>query len=125
MAELVYEKESYAVLGACFEVYKEKGCGFLEEVDHECLAIELELRGISFRSKAEFELTYKGRRLTSVYKPDFIVDDKIVLEIKAVSELANIHRAQLQNYLRATGYRVGLLVNFNHHPKIDYERIVV
>lgn len=120
---LIYENESYDVLGACFEVYKEKGCGFLEEVYHECLEIDLELRGIPFRSQLQLPLSYKGRSLKSVYKPDFVVNDKIILEIKSISALTDAHRAQVLNYLRGTGYRLGL-VNFNHHPKVEYERIV-
>lgn len=125
MAEIIYPQESYEILGACFEVYKTLGCGFLEEVYQECLEIELELRGIPFRPQAELPLVYKGRKLTSKYKPDFICYDKIILEIKAVTELANIHRAQVQNYLKGTGYRLGLLVNFNHYPKVENERIAL
>ena len=124
MAEIVYPKESYEVQGACFEIYKEKGCGFLEDVYQECLGIELEMRGIPFQAQAQIPLTYKSRKLKSVYKPDFIIDNKIVLEIKAVSDLSDIHRAQVQNYLKGTGLRLGLLVNFNHYPKVEYERIV-
>ena len=125
MAELIYANESYDVMGACFEVDKEKGCGFLEEVYQECLEVELQLRGIPFRAQAQLALSDKGRTLKAVYEPDFIINDKIILELKAVTERANIHRAQVQTYLRGTGYRLGLLVNFNHHPKVEYERIVV
>jgi GxxExxY protein len=121
---LHYEQESYAVLGACFEVYKQKGCGFLEPVYHECLAIEFELRGIPFQSELKLELEYKGRRLKHSYEPDFICFDRIIVEIKSVSALNDAFRAQLQNYLRATGHRLGFLVNFAHHPKLEYERIV-
>jgi GxxExxY protein len=121
---LLYEPESYAILGACFEVYKQKGCGFLEPVYHECLQIEFELRGIPFISKLKLELEYKGRKLTQPYEPDFICFDKIIVEIKAVTGLNDAFRAQLQNYLRATGHRLGFLVNFSHHPKLEYERII-
>jgi GxxExxY protein len=125
MGDVIYPTESYEIMGACFEVYKEIGCGFLEDVYQECLEIELQLRGVPFRPQVELPLAYKGRRLESKYKPDFICFDKIILEIKAVTELANIHRAQVQNYLKGTGYRLGLLVNFNHHPKVEYERIAL
>jgi len=81
MAEIVSPKESYEVQGACFEVYKDKGCGFLEDVYQECLEIELELRGIPFHVQAQMPLTDKGRKLKSIYKPDFIIDNKIVLKI--------------------------------------------
>lgn len=121
---LLYEQESYAILGACFEVYKQKGCGFLEPVYHECLEIEFEMRGIPFTSEVELELEYKGRKLRQTYKPDFICFEKIIVEIKAVSALHDVFRAQLQNYLRATGHRLGFLVNFAHHPKLEYERII-
>jgi len=121
---LLFEEETYQVLGACFEVYKDKGCGFLEAVYQECLEIEFELRSIPFQPQAELMLTYKGRPLKQRYIPDFICFGKIIVEIKAVSQLADEHRAQLHNYLRATGQRVGLLVNFGHCPKVEYERIV-
>jgi len=121
---LLYEQESYAVLGACFEVYKQKGCGFLEPVYHECLEIEFGLRSIPFQSELKLELEYKGRRLKQSYEPDFICFGRIIVEIKAVSALNDAFRAQLQNYLRATDHRLGFLVNFAHHPKLEYERIV-
>lgn len=125
MSEIIYPQVSFEIMGACFEVYKEKGCGFLEDVYQECLEIELELRGIPFVPQAQMPLTYKGHKLKSIYKPGFVIDNKIILEIKAVTELTDIHRAQVQNYLKGTGYRLGLLVNFNHYPKVQYERIVL
>ena len=120
----VYKEESYRILGACFEVYKEMGCGFLEALYQECLEMELGSIGIPFRAQAELGLKYKGRELKEKYLPDFICFDKIIIEIKAVSELDDIHRAQLHNYLKATGYKLGLLINFGHFPKVEYERIV-
>jgi len=125
MSEILYKEESYRILGACFEVYKEMGCGFVEPVYQECLEIELGLQGISFESQVQLPLAYKGSPLKGKYIPDFILFKKIVLEIKAVKELADDHRAQVYNYLRATGYRLGLLVNFGHHPGVEYERIVI
>ena len=125
MPEILYKDESYAVMGACFEVYKEKGCGFLEPVYQECLEIELGLLTIPFEAQCTLNLAYKGRPLKHVYVPDFICYGKIILELKAVSELANEHRAQVFNYLKATGHRLGLLVNFGHFPQLQYERIVL
>ena len=122
--EIAYKEESYQIVGACFEVYKEMGGGFLETVYQECLEIELLAQQIPFKSQAELFLNYKGRPLKQRYIPDFICFDKIILEIKAVSELADLHRAQIQNYLKATGYKLGLLVNFGHYPKLEHERIV-
>lgn len=122
--EPLFKEESYKIVGACFEVYREKGCGFLEPVYQECLEIELHAQGIPFFAQKPLPLTYKGVLLRSVYQPDFICYDKIVLEIKAVKEVADEHRAQVLNYLKATGMSLGLLVNFGHYPKAQIERIV-
>jgi GxxExxY protein len=122
--KLILEKETYAILGACFEVYKEKGCGFLEAVYQECLEMEFELRGINAKPLVQLPLFYKGRLLKKIYQADFICFDKVLVELKAVSHLADEHRAQIQNYLHATGMKVGLLVNFGHHPKVEHERFV-
>jgi GxxExxY protein len=122
--ELLFKEEAYAIVGACFDVYNELGCGFLEAVYQECLDMELSLRGIPYRAQAELGLTYKGRPLKQHYQPDFICFEKIILEIKAVSDLDDGHRSQVHNYLKATGHRLGLLVNFGHYPRLQYERIV-
>lgn len=125
MAEIVYPEESYRIQGACFEVYKEKGCGFLEPAYQECLEIELEFRRIAFRSQPELSISYKGRPLKQTYRPDIVCEGKIIIELKAVSRLLDEHRAQVHNYLRATGLRLGILANFAHFPKLEYERIVI
>ncbi|HVV02205.1 MAG TPA: GxxExxY protein [Verrucomicrobiae bacterium] len=121
---LLYREESFQVVGACFEVYKEKGCGFLESVYQECLGIEFQIRNIAHTVQKLLPLSYKGRVLQSTYIPDFLCLDKIVLELKAVTELMDEHRAQVLNYLRASGYRLGILANFGHYPKLQVERIV-
>lgn len=121
---LVQERETYAMLGACFEVYREKGCGFVEPVYQECLEIELRLQGIPFQAQTQLGLEYKGHPLTQVYRPDFVCFDSVVMEIKAVSALTDDHRAQVHNYLKASGLRVGLLINFGHYPGVEHERIV-
>ena len=123
MSEILYKDESYAIMGACFEVYKDKGCGFNEAVFQECLEIELELRGIPFKAQVELPLSYKGRALKSKFKADFICYDKIIVEIKAVSDLVDAHRSQVLNYLNATQHELGLLVNFGHYPKVEHERL--
>ena len=120
--ELIYEQESFQILGACFEVYKEKGAGFTEPIYQECLEIELTLRGIPFQPQPEVNMQYKGRTLVKTFRPDFIVFGKIIVEIKALSALCEEHRAQIQNYLNATGMHLGLLVNFGHVPKTEFER---
>lgn len=111
-------------MGACFEVYREKGCGFLEPVYQECLEVELRLQGIPFVAQKPLCLEYKGVALRSTYQPDFLCYENIVLELKAVKELADEHRAQVQNYLKATRVKLGLLANFGHYPKIEIVRIV-
>ena len=124
MADLIYKEASYEINGACFEVYKEKGCGFLEDVYQECLEIEFETQGIEFVAQHPLQLEYKKHPLRKKYIPDFICFEKIIVEIKSVTEITNVHRAQLQNYLKATGYKLGLLINFGHYPKVQIERIV-
>src|SRR6266481_2870272 len=124
-AELIYKEESYAVIGACFAVYKDKGCGFHEPVYHECLEIELEFQGIPFLSKPPQTLQYRGRTLIQTFSPDFLCYEKVILEIKAVSALVDEHRGQVLNYLSATGCKLGLLVNFGHYPKLEYERLLL
>ncbi|KFI21393.1 GxxExxY protein [Nitrosococcus oceani] len=123
--ELMYERESYAIRGAVFEVYREMGCGFLESVYQECLAREFSRKRIAYIAQPELTLIYKSVPLKQTYKPDFICHDKIIVEIKAVSNLADEHRAQVHNYLKATSMRLGLLVNFGHYPKLEIERIVM
>ena len=121
---LLYREESYKIIGACFEVYKEKGNGYLEAVYQECLAIELSERCIPFEEQRVLKLHYKGIELQRTYQPDFVCYDQIILEIKAVKLLADEHRAQIINYLKSTGFKMGLLVNFGHYPKLESERFV-
>lgn len=123
MTEIIYKKESYASIGACFEVYNAKGCGFLEPVYQECLAIEFEHQRIPAIPKPLLTLSYRDQILQQTYQPDFVCFEKIILELKAASILADEHRAQLLNYLHATGFVPGLLVNFGRYPKLEYERI--
>ena len=125
MNTIIYPELSYKIMGACFEVYKEKGCGFLEAVYQECLEMEFGDQAVSFAAQKKLNLAYKGRPLKQTYEPDFVCDDKVIVEIKAVSALTDEHRAQVHNYLRATGHRLGLLVNFGHFPKVESERIAL
>ena len=124
MSDLLYKDETYRIRGACFEVYKEKGSGFLEAAYQECMEIELGLEGIPFVVQPQLSLTYKGQVLKAKYVPDLICFDKIVVELKAVSSISNEHRAQVHNYLAATKMRLGMLINFGHHPKVEIERII-
>lgn len=124
MSEIIHKEESYRVMGACFEVYNEKGNGFTEPIYQECLELELGMQTIPFQAQANLPLSYKGQPLRQRFQPDFICFGKVIVEIKAVSALADEHRSQVLNYLNATGYRLGLLVNFGAHGKLEWERIV-
>lgn len=125
MGKLLLEDETYAIRGACFEVYKEKGNGYLEEVYQECLEIELEMQDIPFVAQPGLALTYKGRHMKKKYVPDFIVYGQVIVELKVVEALHDKHRAQILNYLNATGLKVGLLVNFGHFPRVEIERFAL
>lgn len=122
--ELIYAEECYRLVGACFEVYNEKGSGFLEPVYHDCLEMEFGLRDLPHLHEPRLQLSYKGRPIRHGYSPDFTCWDKIVLEVKAEDRLVDAHVAQLLNYLNATGYELGVLANFGHHPNLEWRRIV-
>ena len=121
----LYQQEGYDFMAATFDVYNEMGHGFLEEVYHESLELELKQRGISHISKPRLSLFYKGQQLKKQYEADLIVIGEIIVELKAVKALAAEHEAQLINYLRATGKRVGYLVNFGSFPKLEWKRFVL
>ncbi len=117
--------EGYDLMGAAFEVYNEMGHGFLEPVFQECLERELHKRRISYESQTDLTIYYKGEPLTQKYRCDLLVNDGIVVELKAVKAILPEHRAQLMNYLRATGLRVGYLINFGCSQELEWERIVL
>lgn len=123
--EFLLAAETFQIRGAIFEVNRTMGGGFLEAVYQECLAREFEARSIPFRATPNLTLSYKGELLRQTYSPDFICFDAIIVELKAVRELAPEHRAQLCNYLRATGLKVGLLVNFSATSRAAVERMVI
>jgi len=125
MSKLIYEDKTFAIRGAVFEVYNEMGCGFLEAVYQECLEKELRLRDIPFVGQTALQLVYKGETLTQTYKPDLICFDSIIVELKALSATTGEHNAQVLNDLKATGMRLGLLVNFGCYPKATIERLVL
>ena len=122
--EILFKDESYRIVGACFEVYNDLGNGFLEAVYQEALRYEFQWQGIPFEEKPQIQLCYKGTTLTQTYQPDFLCHKEIIVELKAVKSLADEHRAQVINYLKATRKKLGLLVNFGHHPRLEYERLV-
>lgn len=123
--KILYAEESYKIIGACFNVYKMIGCGFLEPVYQECLGVEFKYQNIPSIAQKELVLQYRGQNLRKTYRPDYICFDKIILEIKAVSKIIDEHRAQILNYLYASGYKLGILVNFGHYPQLEYERIAL
>jgi GxxExxY protein len=121
----IYKDEGYQLMGAAFEVYNHRGHGLAEEIYQECLEIELELRDIRFDAKQELLCHYKGRQLKKWYIPDLFVFDCLVVELKAVTELAPEHEAQLINYLRLTHRPVGYLINFGHKDTLEWKRIIL
>lgn len=122
---LLLEEEAFRVRGAVFEVRREMGSGFLEAVYQECLAREFLRRDIPFVSQPALALSYKKQVLKQIYVPDFVCFESIIVELKAVREIAPEHRAQVINYLRATGLRLGLLVNFGDSAKAQVERFIL
>ncbi len=123
--KILFKEESFAIQGAVFEVSREIGCGFLEAVYQECLQREFELRNIPFQAQVELPIQYKGRYISQRYIPDFICFQAIIVELKSVKEVVDEHRAQVFNYLKASNFRLGLLVNFGHYPKASVERIII
>lgn len=122
---LIYQNESYAIRGAAMKVYNTLGCGFLEAVYQEALEIEFNKRGIPYEREKELEIVYDGVVLNKKYVADFVCYDKIILELKAVKELDDSHRSQVYNYLKTTGFKLGLLINFGKYDEIQIERKVL
>lgn len=122
---LIYSEESYKIKGAAFHVYNALGHGFLEAVYQEALEIEFKKRNIPYEREKELKIVYDGIELKQTYKADFVCYDKIIVELKAVSDLDDAHRSQVYNYLRATGYKLGLLYNFGCSLELEKERIVI
>ena len=124
MGKLLMEKEVYEVVGAAMAVHTELGAGFLEAVYQEAMEIELEERGIEHQAQAPLRINYKGRQLKKEYIADFIIVGPVLVEIKALDELTGTDEAQLLNYLKATGIRVGVLINFGRHSGLEWKRFI-
>ncbi|TVR02661.1 MAG: GxxExxY protein [Desulfovibrionales bacterium] len=125
MKEVLFKVECYQIQGAVFDVYREMGAGFLETVYQECLEKEFTLRDIPFISQQRLPLSYKGSALKQTYVADFVCYSSIIVEIKAVSATTGEHQAHVLNYLKCTGFRLGLLVNFGCHPKATVQRFLM
>ena len=118
------DPQTYAVIGAAMAVHRELGCGFLEAVYQEALAVELEMLGVPFVRESQIPIRYRGRILRTNYRADFIAFGEIVVELKAQSALTGIDQAQVLNYLKATAHRRALLFNFGT-PRLEYHRLVL
>ena len=121
---ILYRDESHEIMECAFSVYNNLGSGFLEAIYQEALEVELRDRGIPFESQKEITVYYKGEPLTKKYIADIIVDDKIILELKAADRLTSSDTAQVINYLKATGIQLGILLNFGHKKRLEWERRV-
>jgi GxxExxY protein len=118
------DPRTYAIIGAAMEVHRQLGCGFLEPVYQEALAIEFSKREIQFRRELKLPVFYKGVRLESVYKVDFICFQEVVVELKALARFSGTEEAQVINYLKATGHEVGLLLNFGARS-LEHRRFIL
>lgn len=124
MTQLLLKEEVYAVIGAAIEVHRELGPGFLEAVYQEAMEIELHNRGIPFQSQQPFQIFYKGQKLRKEYSPDLICYGQIIAELKVVDKLSGKEQAQILNYLKATGLRIGLLINFGSPDTLEWKRFI-
>jgi GxxExxY protein len=123
MVDLTYKEEVYAIVGAAMEVHNCMGCGFLEPVYQEAMEVEQIERGIPAFPQRDLPIYYKGRPLKKRYIADFVVFDKIIVEIKALSRLTSLEEAQVLNYLKASGLELGLLINFGAES-LEWRRII-
>ena len=122
---LLCKDEVYRLIGAAMEVYNVLGTGFLEAVYQEALEHELRLRNIPFVSQSAIRIRYKDKVLEHTYKPDLLAFEKIVVELKAIDKIGNNEIAQLLNYLRATDYEVGIIINFGAKQDLEWKRMIL
>lgn len=117
------DARTYAIIGAAMEVHRELGCGFLEAVYQEALGREFAARKIPHVAQVALPIEYKGARLSCDYRADFVCYEAVVVELKALENLAPVHAAQVINYLKATGFETGLLLNFGA-PSLQHKRLI-
>ncbi len=122
--DLIYKQEAYKIIGACMTVHNVLGCGFLEAVYAEALEIEFKEHNIPYNREVPLSIEYKGQILNKNYVADFICYNKIIVELKAVNYLESVHESQVLNYLKATGYKLGILINFGAQS-LKYKRLVL
>jgi len=125
MVELLLKDEVYRVVGAAIEVHKHLGHGFLEPIYQEALELELTARALPFHAQQELHVQYKGATLKRTYVADFICFDCLIVEIKALKQLTSIEESQILNYMKVTGLKVGLLINFGASGKLEWKRLVL
>ena len=125
MGKYIYHNESYTILGAAMDVYNELGPGFLEIIYHDALKIEFETYGIPFESERSLAVYYRGTKLPHTYVADLICYERILLELKAVKDIHEIHVAQVMNYLKATGHALGYVLNFGNTAKLQWQRVLI
>ena len=125
MAELLLKDEVYAIVGAAMEVYNQLGPGFLEPIYQEAMEIETVERNIPTEPQQKIVVLYKGKRLKKLYIADLLCYDQVIVEIKAIDTLSSREESQLINYLKATGLKAGLLINFGSHGKLEWRRLVL
>ncbi len=122
--EIIFKEEVYAIIGAAIEVHKTLGAGFLEAVYQEAMEIEATSRQLPFLAQPKIQIRYKNHVLQKYYIPDFIFFNQILVEIKALDQLANREEAQILNSLKASGHKVGVLINFGTRGKLEWKRYV-
>ena len=120
--KLILSDKSFKIIGAAMEVHNTIGCGFTEPLYQEAFEEELRLRGIPYQREKTFHVVYKGKKLNKEFRPDFVCYDEIIIELKAVQDLVDEHYSQVYNYLKATGLRLGMLINFGK-KSLEYKRI--
>ena len=124
MTELYYKDEAYFIIGLCMDVHNELGKGFAEAVYGDALELELKSNGVPYQREVRFPINYKGKILSHQYVADFVIEDKIILELKAIEKLTSSHIKQTLNYLAASKLKLGLLINFGE-DSLSYKRIVL